>query len=119
MWTQGPMPLMEKAYKSYGSVFTVPLFHKRMTFLIGPEVSSHFFKVCASLPTAARVKNTSAACVGETLPVNESRQERQERGPAVADGIVPEHGQSWALAEGRHNAARRMVCVDWLLVEAV
>lgn len=39
------MPLMEKAYKSYGSVFTVPLFHKRMTFLIGPEVSSHFFKV--------------------------------------------------------------------------
>jgi len=41
---EGPMPLMEKAYKSYGSVFTVPLFHKRMTFLIGPEVSSHFFK---------------------------------------------------------------------------
>eukprot|EP00241_Pyramimonas_parkeae_P001670 CAMPEP_0114245264 /NCGR_PEP_ID=MMETSP0058-20121206/11792_1 /TAXON_ID=36894 /ORGANISM="Pyramimonas parkeae, CCMP726" /LENGTH=484 /DNA_ID=CAMNT_0001358283 /DNA_START=463 /DNA_END=1917 /DNA_ORIENTATION=+ len=41
---KGPMPLMEEAYAKYGSVFTVPLFHKRMTFLIGPEVSSHFFK---------------------------------------------------------------------------
>jgi len=36
---------MEDAYKKYGSVFTVPLFHKRMTFLVGPEVSGHFFKV--------------------------------------------------------------------------
>eukprot|EP00976_Prorocentrum_cordatum_P105838 1194338-Prorocentrum_minimum.AAC.4 len=43
-FVKGPMPLMDEAYKKYGSVFTVPIFHKRMTFLIGPEVSSHFFK---------------------------------------------------------------------------
>lgn len=37
---QGPLPLMEKAYKTHGQVFTVPLFHRRVTFLIGPEGAS-------------------------------------------------------------------------------
>jgi len=41
---KGPLPLIEKSYKTYGSVFSLNIFHKRMTFLIGPEVSAHFFK---------------------------------------------------------------------------
>jgi len=41
---KGPLPLMDAAYAKHGSVFSVNIFHKRMTFLIGPEVSSHFFK---------------------------------------------------------------------------
>ena len=36
--------MMADAYKKHGQVFTVPLFHRRVTFLIGPEVSSHFYK---------------------------------------------------------------------------
>lgn len=36
---------MTRAYKHYGEVFTVPVFHKKITFLIGPDVSLHFFKV--------------------------------------------------------------------------
>eukprot|EP00959_Pyramimonas_sp_CCMP1952_P416520 8726281-Pyramimonas_sp.AAC.1 len=27
-FVKGPMPLMDEAYKKYGSVFTVPIFHK-------------------------------------------------------------------------------------------
>ena len=41
---QGPMRLMDEGYKRYGEVFTVPVAHKKMTFLIGPPVSEHFFK---------------------------------------------------------------------------
>jgi hypothetical protein len=37
---------MDSAFKKHGQVFTVPLFHKRVTFLLGPEVSTHFYKVC-------------------------------------------------------------------------
>ena len=36
---------MDSAFKKHGQVFTVPLFHKRVTFLLGPEVSTHFYKV--------------------------------------------------------------------------
>lgn len=43
-FVQGPLPLINKSYEEIGDVFTVPLFYKRITFLIGPHVSSHFFK---------------------------------------------------------------------------
>lgn len=35
---------MEEGYNEHGEVFTVPVAHKRVTFLIGPDVSPHFFK---------------------------------------------------------------------------
>ena len=41
---QGPMRLMAEGYRRHGEVFTVPVLHRRITFLLGPEVSAHFFK---------------------------------------------------------------------------
>jgi len=37
--------MIEKSYKEYGSVFTVPMMGKTFTFLVGPEVSESFFKL--------------------------------------------------------------------------
>ena len=42
--SQGPMKVMADGYASFGEVFTVPLLHYNLTFLIGPTVTSHFFK---------------------------------------------------------------------------
>ncbi|KAF3784195.1 Sterol 14-demethylase [Nymphaea thermarum] len=41
---KGPIVMIREEYRRLGSVFTVNLLHKRVTFLIGPEVSAHFFK---------------------------------------------------------------------------
>ncbi|GAA0166968.1 oxygenase [Lithospermum erythrorhizon] len=41
---KGPIVMLRKEYSNLGSVFTVNLLHKKITFLIGPEVSAHFFK---------------------------------------------------------------------------
>lgn len=38
------MVLMRQGYEKCGEVFTVPVLHKNITFLIGPHVSPHFFK---------------------------------------------------------------------------
>ena len=38
------MKLMNDGYKRHGEVFTVPVLHKKFTFLLGPHVSGHFFK---------------------------------------------------------------------------
>jgi hypothetical protein len=35
---------MHSGYAQLGEVFTVPVVHKRVTFLIGPDVAPHFFK---------------------------------------------------------------------------
>ncbi|XP_027335839.1 sterol 14-demethylase [Abrus precatorius] len=41
---KGPIFMLREEYPKLGSVFTLKFFHKNITFLIGPEVSSHFFK---------------------------------------------------------------------------
>jgi len=42
-FSKGPWELMNEIYAKHGEVVTVPLLHKRMTFLFGPSVSPHFF----------------------------------------------------------------------------
>ncbi|KOM58659.1 hypothetical protein LR48_Vigan11g169300 [Vigna angularis] len=41
---KGPIFMLREEYPKLGGVFTLKLFHKNITFLIGPEVSAHFFK---------------------------------------------------------------------------
>jgi sterol 14alpha-demethylase len=41
---RGPIPMIREQYARLGSVFTVPIITRRITFLVGPEVSAHFFK---------------------------------------------------------------------------
>ena len=51
---------MADAFKKHGQVFTVPLFHRRVTFLIGPEVSPHFYKARAAGSAGRRAVATPA-----------------------------------------------------------
>lgn len=41
---KGPIIMLREEYPKLGSVFTLNLVNKNITFLIGPEVSAHFFK---------------------------------------------------------------------------
>ena len=77
---QGPMLLMADGYKKCGEVFTVPLLHKNVTFLIGPATAPHFFKanddeMSQTEVTSLAIKNTASdgivegtSCVTELDP---------------------------------------------------
>ncbi|XP_034692401.1 sterol 14-demethylase-like [Vitis riparia] len=41
---KGPVVMLREEYPKLGSVFTLNLLNKNITFFIGPEVSAHFFK---------------------------------------------------------------------------
>jgi len=41
---KGPIIMIREEYQKLGSVFTVNLLNRKITFFVGPEVSSHFFK---------------------------------------------------------------------------
>ncbi|KAG1331600.1 obtusifoliol 14-alpha demethylase [Cocos nucifera] len=41
---KGPIVMIREEYKKLGSVFTVNVLNRRITFFIGPDVSAHFFK---------------------------------------------------------------------------
>ena len=43
-FSKSPLNLMKRCYNEVGSVFTVSMFGKKMTFLIGPTASSAFFQ---------------------------------------------------------------------------
>ncbi len=43
-FVKGPVALLREQYAHLGSVFTVKLLTRNVTFLLGPEVSAHFFK---------------------------------------------------------------------------
>lgn len=45
---KGPIIMLREEYPKLGSVFTLPLLNKKITFFIGPEVSAHFFKASES-----------------------------------------------------------------------
>lgn len=45
---KGPIIMLREEYPKLGSVFTLNLVNKNITFLIGPEVSAHFFKASES-----------------------------------------------------------------------
>lgn len=45
---KGPVVMLREEYPKLGSVFTLNLFNKKITFFIGPEVSVHFFKASES-----------------------------------------------------------------------
>ncbi|KAJ1266637.1 hypothetical protein BS78_08G167300 [Paspalum vaginatum] len=41
---KGPLALIRDHYTRLGSVFTVRVFHLKLTFLVGPDVSRHFYQ---------------------------------------------------------------------------
>lgn len=42
--TKGPLQEINDCYAKMGSVFTLSLFHLKMTFLVVPEASRHFYQ---------------------------------------------------------------------------
>ena len=44
-FSRGPWELMNEIYAKHGEVVTVPLLHKKMTFLFGPSGASFVFRL--------------------------------------------------------------------------
>ncbi|KAG5525289.1 hypothetical protein RHGRI_031840 [Rhododendron griersonianum] len=45
---KGPVQMLREEYPKLGSVFTLSLLNKKITYFVGPEVSAHFFKASES-----------------------------------------------------------------------
>jgi hypothetical protein len=56
---------MEEGYSTLGEVFTVPVAHKRVTFLIGPDVAPHFFKATDDEMSQTEVYNFNVPTFGK------------------------------------------------------
>lgn len=70
---------MEEGYSTLGDVFTVPVAHKRVTFLIGPDASPHFFKATDDELSQTEVYNFNVPTFGKGVVYDVDQKVRTEQ----------------------------------------
>jgi sterol 14-demethylase len=70
---------MEEGYAKYGDAFTVPVAHKRVTFLIGPDVAPHFFKATDDEMSQTEVYNFNVPTFGKGVVYDVDQKVRTEQ----------------------------------------
>merc|ERR1712216_1016407 len=71
----------------YGEAFTVPVFHKRITFLIGPKVSEHFFKAKDTEMSQKEVYEFNVPTFGKGVVFDVDHTTRAEQFRFFADSL--------------------------------
>lgn len=76
---KGPVVMLREEYPKMGSVFTLKLLNKNITFLIGPEVSAHFFKAPESDLSQQEVYQFNVPTFGPGVVFDVDYSVRQEQ----------------------------------------
>ncbi|XP_010250502.1 PREDICTED: sterol 14-demethylase-like [Nelumbo nucifera] len=76
---KGPIVMLREEYPKLGSVFTLNLLNKKITFFIGPEVSTHFFKASESDLSQQEVYKFNVPTFGPGVVFDVDYSVRQEQ----------------------------------------
>ena len=88
-FVKGPLGAIDEAYAKHGQVFTIPVMHKRMTFLIGPQVSAHFFKGSDELVSQKEVYEFNVPTFGKGVVFDVDHRKRREQFKFFAEALKP------------------------------
>lgn len=86
-FSKGPLELMTEMYAKHGEVFTIPILHKKMTFLIGPNVSPHFFNSTDDKMSQTEVYNFNVPTFGTGVVYDVDVKIRAEQFRIVGDAL--------------------------------
>jgi sterol 14alpha-demethylase len=84
---QGPWALMNEMYSKHGEVFTVPLLHKKMTFIFGPHASPFFFNATDDKMSQQEVYGFNVPTFGPGVVYDVDNKTRSEQFRMVADAL--------------------------------
>ncbi|CAM9456541.1 unnamed protein product [Chrysoparadoxa australica] len=84
----GPIVLIERCYKQYGPVFTVPVLGKNLTFLIGPESQAPFFRHPDEVLSQNEVYGFMKPVFGPGIVYDAPPEKRNQQMQAMANGLV-------------------------------
>lgn len=84
---KSPMKMVHRCYETYGPVFTVPIFHKRLTFLVGPEAQEPFFTFGDDVLSQQEVYGFMKPVFGPGVVYDASRTRRQVQFQKMAHGL--------------------------------
>lgn len=76
---KGPVVMLREEYPKLGSVFTLKLLNKNISFFIGPDVSAHFFKAPESDLSQQEVYRFNVPIFGPGVVFDVDYSVRQEQ----------------------------------------
>jgi len=82
-----PNSMATRCYKDYGPVFTIPVFFKRLTFLLGPDAQSVFFKSGDDILTQQEVYDFMKPVFGPEVIYDAPKKKRQVQFQTLATGL--------------------------------
>ncbi|CAM0906329.1 unnamed protein product [Alopecurus aequalis] len=93
---KGPLQLIRDAYAELGSVFTVRLLHREVTFLVGPDVSSHFYQGLDSEISQDEVSQFTIPTFGPGVAFDVDFATRREQFRFFGDAMKPAKLRTYA-----------------------
>ncbi|GFH57686.1 hypothetical protein CTEN210_14162 [Chaetoceros tenuissimus] len=82
-----PVKMVERCYKAYGPVFTVPMGKERMTFLIGPDAQEAFCKANDETLSQDEVYEFMKPVFGPGVVYDATKKRRQVQFSSMANGL--------------------------------
>ncbi|XP_048560146.1 obtusifoliol 14-alpha demethylase-like [Triticum urartu] len=93
---KGPLRVLCDAHAEMGSVFTVRLLHRKVTFLVGPDVSSHFYQGLESEISQDEVSQFTTPTFGPGVAFDVDFATRREQFRFFGDAMKPAKLRSYA-----------------------
>ncbi|XP_047064848.1 obtusifoliol 14-alpha demethylase-like [Lolium rigidum] len=93
---KGPLQVIRDAHAEMGSVFTVRLLHRKVTFLVGPDVSSHFYQGLDSEISQDEVSQFTTPTFGPGVAFDVDFATRREQFRFFGDAMKPAKLRTYA-----------------------
>lgn len=82
-----PHQMIRRCYHDYGPVFTIPVFFKRLTYLVGPEAQELFFRANDDLLSQNEVYDFMKPVFGPGVVYDCPKKNRQVQFQTMANGL--------------------------------
>jgi sterol 14alpha-demethylase len=86
-FASNPVTFVEKCRVKYGSIFTVPMLHKNLTFLLEPEVSAPFYQLGDDVMSQSEVYSFMTPVFGKGVVYDAEPKRRVQQMQSMAQGL--------------------------------
>lgn len=94
-FAENPVKFIEICMHKYGCIYTVPMMHKNLTFLLGPEVSAPFFNLHDDAMSQPEVYGFMTPVFGKGVVYDAPADKRNKQYQGMAQGLKTEAIKSY------------------------
>jgi sterol 14-demethylase len=86
-FAKNPVAFIDNCRKSFGNIYTVPMLHKNLTFLLAPECSAPFYQLGDDLMSQSEVYGFMTPVFGKGVVYDAEPRRRTQQMQSMAQGL--------------------------------